>query len=420
MIGALGLLVAALVVAWDRDARGPRRFAPALTALVAAGVTLALRGDLPPAGWASMLVLAAALVELLIVGLAADVSPTVRAGGLLVAAAAALTVPGPGVIGWCGWAWPHVLASLSALALLGLAGAIASTAVARQPLVHAAVALVLLGLPLLDAERGAAVHASTADGPATALVEFRDPETGHGHSVSAPALTPAAGARSARWLATGLALLALLSAAAWSAAGRTVRTGPVRLVLAVAGGIALAPLLWALVPRVIDSDGSATVDLMTALARRAATLGEVPKLTLPEGPLTGGLGASGALLVWSLVCAWFCAAPLATSDVPAPAASRPLLRFAMALGLLSLSLAGATGIIWSNFAWGGPVLPDPRLYGHVAVMGLSVTFFLARTAVPAASVVPSLLALGAWVALLATMLGPELGWLSPTLHRFGP
>jgi hypothetical protein len=88
------------------------------------------------------------------------------------------------------------------------------------------------------------------------------------------------------------------------------------------------------------------------------------------------------------------------------------------LSLLLLALTAVTGILWSDFQWGSPVVYDPKIYAMVLLLALNALYFLAFRFRPPQSALPSWIIVMICGLLLFSILGPEMGWTAPTLHHF--
>jgi hypothetical protein len=189
-----------------------------------------------------------------------------------------------------------------------------------------------------------------------------------------------------------------------------------RIALIVLGAHALL-LGSSMLPRVLLSSSDPVAETTQSILDLELSGGErVLEITIAAAPLTGGPGAPSNTLPLALIAFGLVLAAV----VPATSRGKYLdledrvVRLATAL----LACTIATGMGWSNFSWGGPVVADPKLFASLAALGAYGLYFLARShsSVRAVSAVLGLLA---FAILLFSMLGPELGWTAPSLHYFG-
>ncbi len=429
-MSALILIAAAAVWATAKD--GTRvRIAAGLQTLGVV-VTLALRGDVPPAGWASVAVIASWLPALLMAARPAHLValPLARPQAVLTAIAAvwAATAPGPGVAGWTPWAWPHIV-----LATLGLSAAFAVGLLALRRLRGAVIgplicALALTALPLAT-PKAAWVHGYHDGAPATIHTELADPNGGTGIVRDLPARVPLPLERPLRAAAALAILLTLMAAIVRWAADRPPVWPPIRTLTLALVGLHAALLVSAAVPRDLGVDRPAIEAAATETIAREAIYGQSAGTIVAPDTLEGGLGAPALPLSLALAALGLLALTLS----PAPSAlspdksqrvitgepAHPIEGRFVGLAVLLLAGAAVTGMAWSNFVWGGPAVPDPRLYATIVVLGLYTLYFMVAEAFPNQPRATAWVALAALAVLLLTMVGPELGWLAPTLHHFG-
>ena len=422
-MSALALLAAA--VAWvaayrSRDALVARG-AGALH-LSAAILTVVLRGM---TGWASILVLATSAPALLRFSGDDEGPPRIHSLALAVlaalGAACAAAAPGPGVTLWMVWGIPHI-----ALATLGVAAALIGGVLALHRLRGRAVPLLLLALVLtalpLVGDRASAVSVYSAGEPATVQVELADPVGDQGVLRVLPARAPLPLERPLRWAVTLLLLAGLAFSGARAVADRSASPHPRWLVAVAIGAVSLHVLLLlsAMIPRELgvepadlEAIASRTIALEAFGSERAGPM------KLPAGPLTGGLGAPALPLTLALAALGLTLAAFLRPKHPPGPATRTLEARAVWIGALFLLGALSTGMAWSNFSWGALVVADPKLFALVIVLGLYVLYTFWIFVVPQQHDTASWLALAAALVLGWSMLGPDLGWVAPTLHSFG-
>ncbi|MFT7623082.1 MAG: hypothetical protein ACI9WU_002259 [Myxococcota bacterium] len=422
-MSALILLVAA--VAWVLAARKTDD-APSVriaVALQAAGTVLMLfvRGDLPPAGWAS-----AATCAALLPALAIAFRPTHAAAVALrmpmavltaMAAVWAATAPGPGVVGWTNWSIPHIVLSILAFGAAATAMLLGAHGLRGRAIGLTLAALVLTAAPLVG-ERAAAVHGYVDGAPATLKVELQDPAGGTGVIRHLPARVSLPLEQPLRALAT-LAILAILGSyiVRWTA-GLTVHHPTLARIALGAAALHAALLLSAAVPRdlgVAEADIRAPAE---ATVTREAPYGQIGHAISVPPALSGGPAAPALPLTLALASVGLLLLAAAT---PGERTRELDVLEGRAVILSTLLLAGAalTGMLWSNYVWGGPALPDPRIYATIVVLGLQALYFVVQSALPDSPRAPSWIAVLAFAVMVLTMLGPDLGWLAPTLHAFG-
>jgi hypothetical protein len=147
----------------------------------------------------------------------------------------------------------------------------------------------------------------------------------------------------------------------------------------------------------------------------------IREVRLPDGPFTGNLGSTAAVLVFPLF-----ALGLAGLSLAAPPASDRargagrLEQTAIQWGTILLAASIFTGMIWANFSWGGAAAPDPWLFAGITTLILLIAWNVADATFDSGSTLPSWIALAALMILLWSNLGPSLGWTAPSLHNFGP
>lgn len=86
---------------------------------------------------------------------------------------------------------------------------------------------------------------------------------------------------------------------------------------------------------------------------------------------------------------------------------------------MALSLTIATGIAWSNISWGGAIIADPKLYAALAALTCLALYLIAVQPERKPGAMAGWFILAAFLVLLISMIGPELGWTAPSLHHFG-
>ncbi|MFT5432478.1 MAG: hypothetical protein ACI9OJ_003177, partial [Myxococcota bacterium] len=223
--------------------------------------------------------------------------------------------------------------------------------------------------------------------------------------------------RPIRYAAGGAFLFALFFAIGGLKLGR-IRFG----VLAIAF-IHVAWLASACIPRDLGVDGSALAEIARTMLLPelwgAETLGV---LTLPAGPLTGGPGAPALLLPLALIALMLGTAALLDPLELEPKDIRAINQvegWLVTFAAVCLAVGAAFGMVWSNYRWGGPIVPDPKIFAVMLTLGLYGLYFVARNALSATSSVTSWMVLAAMALLLLSMFGPELRWIAPSLHSFG-
>ncbi len=396
---------------------------------VAAGIQIAgavlmlvTRGTLLPTGWAGAAVLATCIPAALLawrpkLPITTQVVPS-QAVLALIAAVWSATLAGPDLVGWAGWAIPHVL-----LAVLGVgaAAAVALLALIRlrgQAIGLLAGALLITALPLAGTKASAVTV--YADGePATVSVALADPAGAQGAQITLPARAALPGEGPLRMLAVLVLAIALMTAIVRRVAHTTPTHRWTERAALVGVGLHVLLLFSAAIPR----DLGVTADDLTAQAsatvQRDGQLGErAGDIKTPDGPYNGGPAAPALPLTLALTALGLCFVAHRPPAEHSP--QRDALEGRLALmATLLLAAAAATGMVWSNFVWGGPALADPKLYAMIVVLGLYGLYFLAQRDLPGSTDTPSWLALAAFAVLMLSMLGPELGWIAPTLHHFG-
>lgn len=417
LVGAALLLVSGALYLAARKSGALLAGAAGMQALATLTVVVG-RGDLPPAGWASVLALAALVSGALVFGLKRAEYAPAQGVLTLLAAACAAAPQGPGVAMWSGWAIPHIVLASLALGAAGFAAVISVSQLRGRVIGLTALALVITALPYFS-ERSASVAVANPGGPATVKVELTDPAGDQGLVVSLIARAALPGERPLR----ALVILAMLAALGLAIGRRSARLVPHHALIGYAVmGICALHVLWlssSLIGRDLGVDEAALEQLAAQTVDRSGAFHETAIATAPQGPYTGHAGAPylplslGLVSLGLLACGWW--RPPETDPSDNGLESR-----AVAAATILLAGAAATGMVWSNFNWGGRVIPDPKLFASLVVLVLYGVYFTLATGSLRAQRAPSWIALGAFFVLLLSMMGPELGWTAPTLHHFGP
>lgn len=388
--------------------------------LAGAAATMVLRGDLLPAGWATVFVLAAALPAIAIAARpnAKWALSLLPAQGVLTLLAAvwSAAAPGNGVPQWTGWAIPHITLSVAGISAAVVAGMFALSRLQGATIGLLSAALLITAAPLNSDKAGAVVLYSGGE-VAQGTVELATPVGGVGAVITRNATADLPGERPLRWAGV-IALLIALSVAVVRWANDAPPGDPgIGLLAAAALAVHLVWVASAMLPRDLGVDRADVEERLRANVLRSATTSEsAGAVTLPEGPLTGGPGAPAAPLGLALVALTLTV--LAFRPEADDAANPGWEPRAVALAVVLLAGAAATGMVWSNYSWGGPTIPDPKLYAMLGAMTLYGAYFAARGA-NAGARTTSWLALLAVTLLVLSMIGADLGWTAPSLHDFG-
>lgn len=417
-----GLLLVVAAVLWAlavrlKDAR--LDLGAVGTHAVAALGLLATRGAY---GWAPALVTATLLPGALAVTLWRDgpVRGALRLPSAALGAAIALwslTHPGAATLAFTAWTVPHVVLSILGL---GAAAGAALLAVARlrgRALGLLVAAAVVTALPLAS-ERAREVVVKGEDG-ATVAVTVHAGEGDPGAMRTVPARLALPLESPLRALAVALVLAALGMTLFRRAAGLTARFAWVEKAMLAALAAHALLLASALLPRTIGDDSAAVAKAAEATVTPETAGDEYAEATgLPTPPYRGGPSSPAAPLPLALLgLALALAAVAKPPETPEPLERAEGRLAGGALGLLAAAMV--TGLVWSNFAWGGPALADPKLYATGVALGLYGLYFYVQAELPHAPRAPSWIALLAFAVLLLSLLGPDLGLTAPTLHHFG-
>jgi hypothetical protein len=419
------ILLLASTALWILSAQGkPHSRARIASVVQTVGVIVLLfsRNDLPPSGWVSLAQLGALLPGLWLAWKAA-----VHTESSLYVGQAALTfgtacwaglAPGAGVIIWPGWAIPHIALAVIGFGTTALAALFALHLLQGRRTGLLLAAVLLTALPLLG-PRASAVQVYYDGDPVTADCTIENAAGAQGivRTVSARAKLP--WERPLRLAACAVLLLAFAVSIVCSTAKRGAHIERLLIWLAVAGLSAHVLLLSSsLFPRGlgigVEQIEEHTIATLTPELHQSQSVGAIE---LPTGPFTGGPGSPGI----PLPIAGFALALTILALRPASTAV-PGLREQRASTVAILALLGtaATGLLWASYAWGGPSLSDPKLFAVVVASGLLGVSRLAASDAHNGSKLSSWLVLLSFGVLLLSMLGPETGWIAPTLHHFGP
>ncbi len=286
------------------------------------------------------------------------------------------------------WSFLHILAGLLASAALLNAVCAAVDALSDTPEVPLASAL-LLTLALLLTGAGQVVGVTE---PLSTPIQAADGGSGLVRVVRGLWTSDAA------WLRLG-ALPPLLYALYRTLRDRVARaaTAPLPTIYGyVAAAFLLAPFLALPWTATVDAGLGAELDSL-----ERAVVGS-PSSRLPSPPV----------LVAAAVASFLAIAAGRGRAAPTPVAAQ---RWADAA--LALTIAAAlTGAMWSNYVWGALLVNDSRLFGATLTAALLGLASVARaTWRPRTEHALVLLSGLAW---LWMVVGPSLGWTSPTLHSF--
>ncbi|MBT9556737.1 MAG: cytochrome c biogenesis protein CcsA [Myxococcales bacterium] len=326
------------------------------------------------------------------------------------------------------WSLLHVLLGIASTAATAVAAAYAALALRRSPTALVVMALVLTALPLVSRAGDLVLHTDGA--PALLDIPVLDPDGAQG-LVRRVTLT--AGHR-AEWLLRALAsagLVVLLFTSLRSrTAGSPLRRGLARLSLALLLVHGAVYLVYSLPLEVAVEPTQLVARLLLGELQGTEAL---PRLTLPA--LTGGVHAAGFPLLFAMIA--LCFTWLATARLVAPpsdgsdsarstdatrAIDTPDDRHTERAAYLAAALLGATvltGVGWSNYVWGGFLVPDPKLFAGVVSLGLYVMFLWTRATLPRWGSARATFVLVAALVTFWSLVGPPLGLVSPSLHDFG-
>ena len=133
--------------------------------------------------------------------------------------------------------------------------------------------------------------------------------------------------------------------------------------------------------------------------------------------MTGGLGAAAAPLLLGLFSLLLVAFAGAKPEVTADSDAISARRLSLLAGLLGATVLTGFGV--SHYHWGGFIVADPKLFFCLIALGLCALHSFVLSSLPHWERTPDLLGLLVFVVLAWSLVGPELGWTAPTLHRFG-
>ncbi len=451
------ILVAAAVAwayAWCVDRPGHSRIAAGVH-LTGAALMVALRGDQALDGWAAIGVMSLALPSLLpLLQPSVAVSGLLRlplAIGALVSAAWACSEPGVGVSSWVPWSIPHIVLATLGMAAAAFAALIASVSLRNRTAPLLLLAILITAIPLIG-PRASTVRGYADGEPKLVQVDLVDPSGSQGIVRTLPARASIPWERELRQLTVFVLLLlvAFEVVRRRASASGVDDPSPFRLRVVRPLGLGVVGLHCLLIlssglPRNLASD---VEEVAIDTIRLEASSIEVPRVQpdrseLPSDDssadlfavsnralsddrpalsrqLSGGPGSPAVLFPLSLLA--LALVGLAFSKAPTLAEREAAGVWELrGVSLSTLFLAGAvfTGLLWSNHHWGAVVVPDPKLFAVLVALLLYAAYFVSERSRAEASNAPSWLALLAFILLLLSMLGPELGWIAPSLHAFG-
>jgi hypothetical protein len=387
-------------------------------------VTLVERSDLPPAGWASVGVAMMTLPTLVAIVRPGHAFVTaMRAPFVICALCAAVwsvAIAGPGVPTWDGaMIWPelHIIVAIIAMGALTAVALLALHHLRGRLIGLLLAALVITLLPLFGPK--AATVALYQDGEVAIVVaRISSGEGDVGITRELVARAPLPGDEWIRYACLSALFLALSMALLQHFSGRKSQRNWVHWLAITTVSVQVLALFGSATQRPIFDDKERVVEVARNTLILELAHGEsVSKVTVADGPFTGGRGSPANTLPLAL---------MALGSVLAAVFPRrgesvlgPLERQMVYGAILALSLTIATGIAWSNISWGGPIIGDPKLYA--ALVALLCLFLYLQVAAPGKARSPSAswFILAAFFVLLLSMLGPELGWTTPSLHHFG-
>jgi ABC-type transport system involved in cytochrome c biogenesis permease subunit len=170
--------------------------------------------------------------------------------------------------------------------------------------------------------------------------------------------------------------------------------------------------------RTIAKDKEAVVKVAhNTLSLELAHGEEVKRIDVNEGEFTGGRGSPANTLPLTLLALGLVLA--AVFPLPKESTLHPLERKIVSGAIVALSLTIATGIAWSNISWGGAIIADPKLYAALAALACLALYLVAVQPERKPGAMAGWFILAAFLVLLISMIGPELGWTAPSLHHFG-
>ncbi len=391
----------------------------ALVHLIQVVAAAAYRGDLPPAGWSSALMLASGIPALV-----AFVRPHIgqRLLGMLciwcIASIGLVSGPqGRGVVQWIPWSIPHITLSIGALGCLFVAASGAAIQLRGHVVGLLLLTLFLVAIPLLS-PRADAVYAFSDGAPVQASVLVGNLQGDSGLVRKVWAMIP--GPTWPRQVGTGLLIFALMSGIAAYHAGRRIPRW-VRLLGFVGAVLPTVFLVIRWWPGVTVSTEQIMQAARDTIELELSQSEVIRGVRLPTGPFGGGLGATAAALIFPLAAVALAAlAMLPAADEGMRALANRLEQIAGQLATALLAGGVLTGMVWANFSWGGPTYPDPKLYAGITALLILGMWHIADTELTRKSPLPSWLMIVALLVLLWSVVGPSIGWMAPTLHNFGP
>jgi hypothetical protein len=198
--------------------------------------------------------------------------------------------------------------------------------------------------------------------------------------------------------------------------------GALGLVVVLIVGVHTTYLASSVFPRPIDVSQDEISNIALQTLKREAKGTEYPTvLTVSAPPYQGGSG-SPSPITWSvfalaMVCLAYVRRDPESASVQPGRLERLEARFATAAMFVLIVLVG-TGAMWSDDVWGAPLIADPKVFASLLLMGLYVLYWLTQRYIPNRVDAPSWIIVGAFVVLLFSMTGPDLGLIVPTLHHF--
>jgi|GEM_PF-6212309 hypothetical protein len=198
--------------------------------------------------------------------------------------------------------------------------------------------------------------------------------------------------------------------------------GALGLVVVLIVGVHTSYLASSVFPRPINVSQDEISNIASQTLRREAQGTEFPTvLTVPEPPYQGG-PESPSPITWSvfaliMACLAYVRRDPENASVQPGQLERLEVRFASAAMFVLILLVG-TGAMWSDDVWGAPLIADPKIFAAFFLMGLYVLYWLTQRYIPNRSDAPSWILVVAFVVLLFSMTGPDLGLIVPTLHHF--